>query len=418
MRLGHALGRVLARGTAVTLVGAFGALAAPPAVSPAFSTAPGQPPVGAPCLEVTATTTDVRPVKGDNTANLSLHVAEAQALAGKAGRAPGEGVTVVVVDSGIGAFRGPGPVDLPSGHGVAVAGIIAGPDQPDPAIGVGIAPGATVRDERFYDSSERAQEGQQVPTSAALAAALGRVADQRAGGGLGGRVVVVVPTQVPRSPELATQVARLVDSGALVVAASGDRPASDGGFPDGYQGEPKKGEDAADLVWPAADPGVIAVGVSTPGSSGTVLRSSDIDLAAPGAEAVSRGRDGGWCVVGPASTAWAAAQVAGVAALVWSMHPDESAAQLRTRLEQTASGNGGPSSPITGYGVVQPVEAIQREIAEMGAERQDRVEPARPPRVQADVLAGARHDAIWWGLGGGAALIVLLILRPLLSRRR
>jgi membrane-anchored mycosin MYCP len=204
----------------------------------------------------------------------------------------------------------------------------------------------------------------------------------------------------------------------LLVAASGDRPADEGGFPDGYEGNPKKGEDVADLVWPAALPGVVAVGVSAPDSGGTVLRSSAIDLSAPGVDAVSRARNGGWCVVGPPSTAWAAAEVAGVAALVWSMHPDEDATQLRTRLEQTASGNGGPSSPLTGYGVVQPVEAIQRDVAEMGAEKKDQVEPARPPRARADVLAGARHDAVWWGLGGGAALVVLLILRPLLSRRR
>lgn len=402
----------LARGAAAVLAGTLAGLAVTPPVAAVTVTAPAGPS----CLDVDASATDQLEVKGDNTANLSLHVAEARALVAKAGRKPGKGVTVVVVDTDITGF--PNVAELPSGHGFAAAGIIAGPDQPDPKVEVGIAPSAGLRGVRFYDSPERTQDGEQVPTAAGLTQALSGLADQRAGGSLGGKVVVLVPTQVPHSPELEAQVDRLVDSGVLLVAASGDRPANEGGFPDGYEGEPKKGEDVADLVWPAAHPGVVAVGVSTPGSSGTVLRSSAIDLAAPGADAVSRGRNGGWCVAAPASTAWAAAQVAGVAALVWTMHPDEDATRLRTRLEQTASGNGGPSSPITGYGVVQPVEAIQRDVAEMGAERKDKVEPARPPRAEADVLAGARHDAVWWGLGGGAALVVLLIVRPLLSRRR
>lgn len=415
MRLGSAPGPV--RGAAAVLAGTLLGLSATPAVAAVTATS-AEAPVGASCLDVDMATTDQRTVKGDNTANLSLHVAEAQALARKAGRRPGQDVKVVVVDSGAGGYNNPGSTDLPSGHGIAVAGIIAGADQSEPKVDVGIAPAAGIVDQKFYDSPERSQEGEKVPMAADLAAALADVANRRAPGrDLGGRVVVVVPTQVPHSPELEAQVDRLVGTGVLLVAASGDRPTSDSGFPDGYQDEPKKGEDVADLVWPAADPGVVAVGVSTPGASGTVLRSSAIDLSAPGADAVSRGRNGGWCVVAPASTAWAAAQVAGVAALVWSMHPDEDAAQLRTRLEQTASGNGGPSSPITGYGVVQPVEAIQRDVAEMGAEKKVQNQPARPPRAEADVLAGARHDAVWWGLGGGAALVVLLIVRPLLSRR-
>jgi membrane-anchored mycosin MYCP len=370
------------------------------------------------CLQVSASTTDQRSVKGDNPANLALHVEEAQALVRKTGRQPGAGVQVIVVDSGIDGFRGTSPVELPTGHGFAVAGIIAGPDQAEPSrVDVGIAPGAEVVDGRFYDTLERSQEGQRVPMAADLARKLGEIAASREGGARP-RTVVVVPAQVPYSAGLEAQIDRLVATGVLLVAASGDRPSGEGAFPDGYEGEARKGEDAADVIWPAAHPKVIAVGVSTPGTRGTVLRSSAIDLAAPGSGAVSKALNGGWCVVDGASTSWAAAQVAGVAALVWSAHPDEDAAELRTRLEQTASGNGGPSSPITGYGVVQPVEAIQRAIVDPGAERTQQVQPAKPPRAQADVLAGARHDAIWWGLGGGAALVVLLLLRPLLARRR
>ncbi|MCR1783494.1 S8 family serine peptidase [Nocardioides carbamazepini] len=429
-RLGRGPGRrssrVAAGGLAsvalgLTLMGAAPVGAAPVAAAPSAA-APEARVVadveGPRCLQVSATTTDQLTVKGDNAANLALHVEEAQALVKKAGAQPGQGVQVVVVDSGIDGFRGTTPVELPTGHGFAVAGIIAGPDQVDPTrVDVGIAPGADVLDARFYDTLERSQEGQRIPMAADLAQRLGEIAAAREGGARS-RMVVVVPAQVPYSADLETQVDRLVGTGVLLVAASGDRPSGEGAFPDGYEGEAKKGEDAADVIWPAAHPKAVAVGVSTPGSRGTVLRSSAIDLAAPGYGAVSKALNGGWCVVDGASTSWAAAQVAGVAALVWSAHPDEDADQLRTRLEQTASGNGGPSSPITGYGVVQPVEAIQRDIADLGVERTQQVRPAKPPRAQADVLAGARHDAIWWGLGGGTALVVLLLLRPLLARRR
>ncbi|WP_408897812.1 S8 family serine peptidase [Nocardioides sp. R1-1] len=376
---------------------------------------------GAACLEVTASTTGVRTVSGDNVASRALHVEEAQALVRAAGTEPGAGVrVVVVVDTPVDGFRAGTPSGLASGHGFAVAGIVAGPDQTEPGpVPVGIAPAARVEGAPFYETLERPVPGERAPTSADLAAALGRLADRRGpGGDLAGRVVVVVPAQVPYSAELATEVGRLAASGVLVVAAAGDRPRQDGDFPDGFQGTPRPGEDVAGLVWPAAHPGVVAVGAASPGSRGSVLRSSAIDLAAPGSGAVTTALNGGWCVVDGVSTAWAAAQVAGVAALVWSAHPGDDAARLRARLEQTASGNGSGSSLVTGFGVVQPVEAIQRDIAAMDADRAARVQPAQPPRPRADLLAGARRDALWWGLGGGSALAVLLMLRPLLSRRR
>ncbi len=371
-------------------------------------------PQGPECMDTALDSAGPHTVKGDNVANAILHVAQAQALARKDGAEPGRGVRIVVVDSGIGGYDGT-PADLPSGHGTAVAGILKGADQTEPtAVEVGIAPAVTLEDAPFYQVPVKQQEGDVVPTSSGLAGRLATIP----GPGKGDHLIVLVPTQVARSSELVAQVDRLTQAGALVIAASGDRPRSDEEFPSGYAGESRKGEDTADLVWPAAHPAVIGVGVSTPGSRGAVLRSSAIDLAAPGVGAVSRARNGAWCVLSSPSTAWAAAEVAGVAALAWSLHPDEDATVLRTRLEQTASGNGGQSSPLIGFGVVQPVEAIQRDVAEMGTAQQERVRPARAPRPRADVLAGARHDAVWWGLGGASALVILLVLRPLFARRR
>lgn len=405
----------LTRGAALVLAGALLApvpVVAPPGAAPAWAAE------GPDCAQLTADTVDEQGVRGDNDANLALHVPQAQQLARASGRGPGDGVTVVVVDSGIAGFAGTAPSSLESGHGIAVAGIVAGPDQPEPAVGVGIAPEARVVDAPFYGApAGQAQEGVPVPMATSLAARLKLVGDAVRRGDYGGRVVVLVPTQVPGSADLTRQVARLAKAGVLLVAASGDRPA-EGPYLDEYLGEPKRGEDAVDDVWPAADPSVLSVGVSAPGARGAVLRNSGIDLSAPGVGAVTKGLNGGWCVLAQPSTHWAAAQVAGVTALVWSARPADTAAQVRTRLLQTASGNGGPSSPVTGYGVVQPVEALQRRVEAPMEESEDVVARAKPPRERADLLAQTRRDAVWWGLGGGAVLAVLLLLRPLFTRRR
>lgn len=373
-------------------------------------------PTGPDCPSVTEDYADQLTVGGSNAANERLQVPQAQEAArALSGKKAGAGVTVVVVDT---PFSSPDAAQpgTSSGHGLAAAGIIGGRDQAAPVrVDVGIAPEATVLSESFYTApASQRSDGEVVPMASGLAGTLDRIADQRSGA-YRGRLVVLVPTQVPHSAALEKQVARLVASGALVVAASGDRPEA-GTFPE-QLADDKVGEDAAGIVWPAAAPGVLAVGVADP-TAGTVLRSSRIDLAAPGTGAVSRGLNDGWCTLTTPSTHWAAAQVAAVAALVWSAHPDEDAATLTRRLEQTASGSGGRTSAVTGYGVVQPVEAVQRRIDTAPVPDADPMTPARPPREQADVLAGAREDAVWWGLGGGAALVVLIVLRPLLSRRR
>ncbi len=79
---------------------------------------------------------------------------------------------------------------------------------------------------------------------------------------------------------------------------------------------------------------------------------------------------------------------------------------------------------LTGHGVAQPVEALQRpltfddrEVPET-SETNNTVLKAQAPRPEADVLADTRHDAVWWGLAGGGALVVAMLLRPVLARRR
>lgn len=363
--------------------------------------------------------TEERTVDGANAANADLHVEEAVALLARRGIGPGEGVRVVVVDSGIAGFDSAGPSPLDHGHGLTVAGIIAGADQVDPDVAVGIAPAATLEDRPFYTAARGSGSDDGIlPTSDGLAAVLRGVAADRRAGRLPERTVVVVPTEVGPSPALESAVDRLTGSGVLVVAASGDRPAEDAGFLPSYAGPAEPGEDAAAELWPSADPEVLAVGVSTDGAVATVLRNSAVDVAAPGTDAVSRGLNGGWCRVTSISSHWAAAQVAGVAALVWSGRPDASATEIRERLVTTASGNAFAESPLRGRGVVQPLEALERDSrGTRPAASEEAVRPAEEPRARADVLAPTREQALWWALGGGGGLAVLLLLRPVLARR-
>ncbi|THJ07355.1 hypothetical protein E7Z54_05515, partial [Nocardioides sp.] len=300
--------RRLASATSAVLALVVLALVIPPGATTAAA-GPGRALAasGDDCADVTETR-DKRTVEGENGPYLDLHVPQARAIASESGR----GVTVVVVDSGIGALAEravptghASPPGLESGHGLAVAGIVGGPDQQTPRIPVGIAPGATLVDAPFYDAPlGEGDETASRPLASSLATALRSVASQLESGVLPVRTVVVVPAQVLPSAALKKEVRRVVRSGALVVAPAGDRPGDDvEGSPFGdYSGRPEPGEDAVGDVWPAAEEGVLSVGVADPEARPFLLRNSGVDLAAPAAGSVTAARDGGWCVVSTPST--------------------------------------------------------------------------------------------------------------------
>ena len=80
---------------------------------------------------------------------------------------------------------------------------------------------------------------------------------------------------------------------------------------------------------------------------------------------------------------------------------------------------------MTGYGVVQPLEALTRplrpgrdgEYADTTS-ASDESPRARAPEPEVDSLASLRHTALWASILGGAALLLALMLRPVLARRR
>jgi len=367
-----------------------------------------------------------------------LQIRQAQTFVREvSGREPGEGVTVAVLDSGVQSLP-----QLPevgedrvtefsksaaySWHqGTGVAGVIAGAPRRDDRP-VGFAPAARLYDERVYDTGEDNDELAQV-TTAGVVAGLDRLVPLV---GPDGIRIVTIAFGVEESPALEAAVGRVTEAGAIVVAAAGDRT----GEGDDY----RPGEDYADVVWPAGyakadrNPRVVAVGATSPSgeeATGYVLQNSAIDVAVPTYGTVSYGINRSTCTFYDPSTTVAAAQVSGILALLWTVYPQENADQVIARLEATASGGGTFDAQhpdkLVGRGVVQPLEALSRAIT---PDRQGRIDrsadperaatPAVLPQPEPDVLASTRDNAVWWGLIGGGALVVAVLLRPVLARRR
>lgn len=392
------------------------------------------------CLELeTSGTTDTYQTDAVSLPLTSLGVAEAQAAMTAPG-APGNGVTVAVVDSGVDASSAllevvPGPRfsnlrELQNYHGTAVAGLIAGKPRGDQP--TGIAPGARVIDVRVYDDDDASQDENAAPVETPrVVQGLRWVAENAQRLGIG---VATVALRVTPSPALKNAVRALHAADVVVVAASGNRPTEEGDPLQAQYAERLPGEDAADEIFPAGYDHVVAVSATLGGhpdeaeggdASTYVLQSSRIDVAAPTYGAVSLGMNGSTCLLYDVATSWAAAEVSGVVALLRAQFPDDSADQVVARLTETASGAVDDRNVLVGAGVVQPTEALTRTLtpSRKGDVERPQVEendlpPAAAPRAEADPLAGARENAVWFGLLGGAAVVLALLLRPLLARRR
>lgn len=379
-------------------------------------------PVGSPCSQVQPGQT-VEQVSGVSEPIGLLGIETVQ------DRVPALGAhkNVAVVDSGV--YDGPAldvlhresfaGGDTPIGpHGTAVAGVIAGQPRDDRA--VGIAPRAKIIDVRVYDEADGGLDPERV------AAGLNWVADNAKRYEI---AVANVSLAFDRDvPEIEKAIQRLWRRDVVVVASSGNRPDEEGepGLAD-FAAPMKSGEDAAGVFRPAAYPHVLAVNASgRPGEDVTpyVVQSSDTDLAAPTYGLISVAVTGAYCVIDEIATSWSAAVVSGVVSLLRSARPNDTAAQTVARLTETANGTAGTRTRLTGYGVVQPLEALDRPLAPasdgtLAYAAADTDQPrATAPEPTEDLLASTRDDAVWWGLIGGGILVVALLLRPVLSRRR
>jgi membrane-anchored mycosin MYCP len=372
-----------------------------------------------------------------------LGIEEAQRLAAAGGGLPGSGVTVAVVDSGIAPHEqvtmarqysvhtGAATVHTSDYHGTAVAGLIAGRPRPGGGL-VGIAPGARIVDVQVYGWAE-GSTGQAAQASRTdLVAGLEWLARQP--GALGVQVAVV-PLVVEPDRSLAAAVRHLESRGVLVVAPSGNRPDPSEGGPLAAYATDRPGQDGFADIGPANEPGVLVAGTTAAGSApaenpGSIPNHA-VDVVVPTAGGISLALNGGTCVLTAPATSWAAAEVGGIAALLFQRYPGESPRQIAARITGTASGtttdgvSGTPTDAGTsryfGAGVVQPVDALTRPLTRSGRgfsslrAQPERTPPVRPPVSEADALHDTRRLAIWVGLVGGAAVVVASILRRLRS---
>ena len=260
-------------------------------------------------------------------------------------QATGKDVTVAVIDTGVDAHNvqlrqavaggktyvdGPATADI-EGHGTRVAGIIAA--RPLDGTGfVGIAPDAKILSYRYTGGQEK--QGDAGTMAAAITDAVAK----------GARIINISSDTKDKSDDLTLRnaVKAAVDKGALIVAAAGN---------DGADGK------SAD-TYPAAYDGVLAVAASDRNDERAFFSQSGdfVDVAAPGVGMVSTVPKGGQCTAD--GTSFAAPYVAGVAALLKQKHPDWKAAQIATRIEETAQRPGRGPNRYIGWGVVDPVAAL------------------------------------------------------------
>jgi type VII secretion-associated serine protease mycosin len=280
-------------------------------------------------------------------------------------QARGKGVKVAVIDTGVddsnkqlsGAVAG-GKTFVDGafskdieGHGTRVAGIIAA--RPLKGTGfVGIAPEATILSYRYTGGEEK--QGNSRTMSQAIGAAVAA----------GAKIINISSDTANKedNEELRGAVASAVDAGALIIAAAGN---------DGADGKSAN-------TYPASYPGVLAVAASDRNDERAFFSQSGdfVDVAAPGVGMVSTVPTDGQCTAD--GTSFAAPYVAGVAALLKDKNPGWTAAQIATRIEETAQRPGRGPDRFIGWGVVDPIAALSDDST-----------PGTTPTPDPPVAAGA-----------------------------
>ncbi|MDQ4112442.1 MAG: S8/S53 family peptidase [Actinomycetota bacterium] len=307
-----------------------------------------------------------------------MRIAEAQKVSKQ-----GQGIRVAVVDSGYSR-------SAQDYHGTVAAGLISQ-----------IAPKAKLSDHPVL------KVGQEKSTVDAkqMVAELNSLAKGNAKG-------LIVDIGLPATQDasgLDTAVDTLIKKGAIVVMAS-----------DWSGITTDTDRDIAPKVFPNANDSVVTVSASGTSASDpdfTVLPNSNTDVAAPTYGAPSTTLFGQPCWVDSISTSFASAEVSAVLALIWSTNSGWSASQVIDRLYSTTSGREGQGGRFWGAGVVNAYDALTRPAVEEAAKPPE-VDQAPMAREKADPLATVRENAIWWGIAGGGALGLGLVLRPLFSRRK
>lgn len=283
--------------------------------------------------------------------------------------ATGKGVTVAVLDTGIDTagvaalqredgrqvvrasynFAGFDAIRTNSGerrtdcsHGTKVAALIAGNARRGSGTNfTGIAPDADVIGMRTLQAAVRLDEEKENkpepldPTIRAIRRAIAL------------RVQVInISSSGTGSPEYAAAIADAIAAGIVVVTAAGN------------QGE------SSQLPYPAAYPGVIAVGMADandrPHPKSQAHDRLAISVGAPGADIVvpNPGASGQASWQADTGTSFAAPEVAGVVALMLELDPTLTPAEVKRRLEDSADPVPSSLDRQLGHGIVNPYAAL------------------------------------------------------------
>lgn len=303
----------------------------------------------------------------------------------------------------------------PSGHGTAVAGIIAArPVEGSRTQVIGLAPESTVIPVQVFGAvvDERGDAAQMLPDTGRLAEGIRWAADA------GAQVISVSMSVKEADPRLEAAVAHAIDRGALVVASAGSAltasPGDDGG-----------------VHYPAGFPGVLGVtAVDTAGQpSSYSFTGAHVDVAAPGQLVATAYRGLLDCYLGtePAPS-YAVPYVAATAALLAERYPDEGAEMWAHRIMMSAQRPAqGARDDVVGWGLLSPYDALTMTVDPSrpgpAVPGHDPVQPpddaaaatvAQPPT---DAWAPARSTGMVLA-GGGAGLVVALAFVRALARGR
>jgi len=319
---------------------------------------------------------------------------------------PGAGVTVAVLSTGVDpaqpdlagnvttgpdlSHSGARPGDPYWGvEGTAVASLIAGHGHgPRDSLGTGsqgitgIAPGARILSLRVtleYDDPRNADAEITRPLPDAIAAGIRYAVSHGASvialpldPGTLGSLLKGDPVAAGGSPAERAAVAAALAANVVLVAPAGDNAASTG-----------------TLNYPAAYPGVIAVGATDRNSAREPFSNtgSYVALTAPGAGLTPAAPGGGYDTI--KTTDMSAALTAGVAALIRARYPHLSAAQVTRAIEHgTTREAAGSQRAGTGTGALSAPGALRQAAIAAALPRGG--EPTRQAPTPRQAPAGAR----------------------------
>jgi type VII secretion-associated serine protease mycosin len=305
----------------------------------------------------------------------------------------GKGVTVAVIDTGVGQHPDLGGNVLPGkdvqlvptapngredtfGHGTTMAGLIGAHGQV-----LGVAPQATILPVKDQEAS-----GFPATTAAAIDWSIKQ----------GAKVICLAEGGKP-STGLEQAVRRAMSADIVVVAAAGNTDMD------------------TVMPYPAAYPGVVAAaGIGRNGKHSAVsLRSNGVVLAAPSDHISSTAPGGKYKTA--SGTSNSTALIAGAVALVRAKYPELKADEVIHRLTATADDKGPTGRDDEyGYGVINIVKALTADVPPLVAET------SAPPSAQAGGGADDNGSGVpvGWIVAGAAVIAALTVLFVLIGRRR